>query len=77
MSEYRAPIGDIDFVLNRVCDYPTVAALPGYEHADPATASALLEEAGRFMAQVLAPLNRVGDTEGVQWLSNICKVKAA
>ncbi len=67
MTEYRAPVGDINFTLNHVCDYPTIASLPGNEHADPDTAEGLLEEAGRFMAQVLAPLNPVGDKEGVKW----------
>ena len=41
-----------------------LSKLNGYQHADPATVSTILEEAGRFFSEVMAPLNRVGDTQG-------------
>src|SRR5829696_4211037 len=63
MSEYSAPLDDMRFVLENVVDLAGLAALPGYEHADPETVFGVLEESGRFFAQVFGPLNRVGDTQ--------------
>jgi alkylation response protein AidB-like acyl-CoA dehydrogenase len=51
------------FVLENVVDLAGLAALPGYEHADPDTVAGVLEEAGRLFSQEFAPLNRVGDTQ--------------
>ncbi|MXX00069.1 MAG: acyl-CoA dehydrogenase [Acidimicrobiia bacterium] len=64
MSAYRPPLRDIGFVLEHIVDLEALSKLNGYQHADPATVGALLEEAGRFFSEVVAPLNRVGDLEG-------------
>ncbi len=66
MTEYAAPIADIAFVLNHVVGYPDLAALEQFSHADPDTVVGVLEECGRFMSEVLAPLNRIGDTQGAR-----------
>ncbi|CAN5211415.1 acyl-CoA dehydrogenase [soil metagenome] len=66
MSNYRPPVSDLSFVLEHVVGYPGIAALPGFEHADMETVAGLLEQAGDFMANVVAPTNRVGDTEGAK-----------
>jgi 3-(methylthio)propanoyl-CoA dehydrogenase len=63
MSEYSAPLDDMRFVLDNVVDLAGLAALPGYEHADPETVFGVLEASGRFFAQEFGPLNRVGDTQ--------------
>jgi alkylation response protein AidB-like acyl-CoA dehydrogenase len=52
------------FVLNELAGLAEVAKLPGYGEATPDTVDAILEEAARFAAEVLDPLNRVGDQEG-------------
>jgi 3-(methylthio)propanoyl-CoA dehydrogenase len=62
-SDYTPPLSDIRFVLENVVDLAGLAALPGYEHADPDTVSGVLEEAGRLFSLEFAPLNRVGDTQ--------------
>ena len=64
MSVYRPPLRDIDFVLEHIADLESLSKLNGYQHADPTTVNYLLEEAGRFFSQVVAPLNPVGDAEG-------------
>ncbi len=47
-----------------------VAALPGYEDATPDIVSAILEEAGKFASEVLAPLNWDGDQLGAKWTAD-------
>jgi len=66
MSDFRPPSSDMKFILEHVVGYPDVAALPGFEHADLETVGGLLDEAADFMAKVVAPTNRVGDTVGAQ-----------
>ncbi len=64
MSDFRPPASDIAFILEHVVGYNDLAALPGFEHADFETVVDLLTEAADFMAKVVAPTNRVGDTVG-------------
>jgi len=61
---YVPPLEDHNFALNHVADLESISKLNGYQHADPATVATILEEAGRFFAEVMAPLNRVGDVQG-------------
>jgi alkylation response protein AidB-like acyl-CoA dehydrogenase len=63
MSDYSAPLDDMRFVLENIVDLPALAALPGYEHAEPEMVYGVLEESGRFFSLEFAPLNRVGDTQ--------------
>jgi acyl-CoA dehydrogenase len=64
MVSYVAPIDDHRFALNHVADLERISKLDGYQHADPDTVTSIIEEAGRFFAEVMAPLNRVGDQQG-------------
>ena len=64
MTDYRAPVSDMRFVLEEIADLPKIAALPGYEDATPDLVEAVLEEAGRLASELLAPLNRKGDEVG-------------
>ena len=64
MTDYRAPLNDIHFLLNEVAGLPAISQLPGCEEATPDLVAAVFEEAGKFATGVLAPLNRIGDTQG-------------
>jgi alkylation response protein AidB-like acyl-CoA dehydrogenase len=64
MSEYRAPVKDMRFVMDELAGFKELSQLPAYEDATPDLADAILDEAARFAAEVLSPLNRVGDREG-------------
>jgi alkylation response protein AidB-like acyl-CoA dehydrogenase len=66
MTDYRPPLQAIDFVLNHVVDLTGLASYDAFTHADPVTVRGVLDEAGRFATEVLAPLNRVGDQQGAQ-----------
>jgi 3-(methylthio)propanoyl-CoA dehydrogenase len=61
MSDYTPPLDDIGFVLDEILDLAALAKLPAFEHADPQLVHAALAESGRFAAEVIAPLNHVGD----------------
>src|SRR5438045_8878459 len=67
MSTYRAPLQDMNFVLNELAGLRQIADLPGYEDAAPDTVAAILDEAAKFATDVLDPLNVSGDREGAQW----------
>jgi alkylation response protein AidB-like acyl-CoA dehydrogenase len=69
MSDYKAPLRDMRFVLNEVFQVSRLwARLPGLaEVVDEETASAVLEEAGKISAGIIAPLRRSGDEQGCSW----------
>ncbi|MQY50955.1 acyl-CoA dehydrogenase [Rhodocyclus tenuis] len=70
MSEYVAPLRDIQFVLKELAGLDQVAQLPGYEDATVDLVDAVLDEAAKFAEGVLSPLNIPGDREGAKWSAN-------
>jgi 3-(methylthio)propanoyl-CoA dehydrogenase len=64
MAEYVPPLHDIRFVLEQLVDLDGLSKLEAYAHVDPDTVLGVIEESGRFMAEVIAPLNPVGDAVG-------------
>jgi len=64
MTEFAAPIRDMRFVLNELGLLDQVAELPGCEEVGAELVDAILDEAGKFAGDVLAPLSRVGDLQG-------------
>ncbi len=70
MSDYRAPVKDMRFVMDELAGFKELSQIAAYEEATPDLADAILDEAAKFAGEVLAPLNRVGDKEG-------CKLTAS
>tara|TARA_B100001105_G_scaffold18694_1_gene13592 strand:+ start:4735 stop:6537 length:1803 start_codon:yes stop_codon:yes gene_type:complete len=64
MHDYRPPLGDIRLVLDEISDITAICDLPGFEHVDVETIHGILDEMGRFVAEVVAPVNRIGDEQG-------------
>jgi 3-(methylthio)propanoyl-CoA dehydrogenase len=64
MADYVPPLRDIRFVLEQLVSLDALAKLEAYEHADPDTVFGVIQESGRFMADVVGPLNQVGDSVG-------------
>ena len=65
---YAAPVKDFLFNLEHLAGLAQLSQLPGFEDAGLDTAQAVLEEAAKFNASVLAPLNVVGDRQPSSWL---------
>lgn len=65
MTTYKAPIMDMQFVMNEVLDYQAhYKTIPCGEDATPDTVDAIMLECAKFCEEVLAPLNQVGDEVG-------------
>ncbi|PUB18717.1 acyl-CoA dehydrogenase C-terminal domain-containing protein [Yoonia sediminilitoris] len=63
MPIYNAPTKDLQFVLHDLLNV-SEQDIPGFDDLDRDFTGAVIEEAGRIAAEVLHPLNVVGDTEG-------------
>ncbi len=69
MAEYTAPLRDIRLALQIAAELPALVATGGFGDLSDELADAVLEGAGKFASEVVAPLNRTGDRQGVS-LSN-------
>ena len=67
MSEYKAPLRDMHFVLQELAGLAEVAKLPGYEEINAELVDQILEESAKFASGVLSPLNKPADKEGSKW----------
>lgn len=64
MSAYRAPIKEVSFVAYQLLNYAQLNEIDEFSEATPELVDAIIEEAGKFAADVFAPLNRIGDVVG-------------
>lgn len=71
MTDYQAPLQDMEFLLKQVLKAPAFwqrcNALR--EIIDSETADAVLSEVAKLTQQLIAPLNRIGDEQGCQWIA--------
>src|SRR5277367_2605280 len=67
---YRAPINDMLLALNHGAGLEAAVKAGHYGDFDGDITAAVLEEAGKFAGDVLAPLNRTGDQKGITLADN-------
>jgi len=63
MADYKAPIQEVSFVINELLNFKQLNAIPDFEEATPELIDAVIEEAGKFAAEVFAPINQIGDQQ--------------
>mgnify|MGYP001253573460 CR=1 FL=1 len=66
MSEYQAPLEEMNFVINRLLDLPNFAAAIDNQDASEDLLQAVLSEANKLAHGVWSPLNYTGDQQGVK-----------
>ena len=65
MPIYNPPLRDMQFVLHELLDVSgALKAMPKHADVDADTINAVLEEGGKFAAEVVFPLNISGDQQG-------------
>jgi hypothetical protein len=65
MPSYSPPLRDMQFVMHEVLKVAdALKEIPRHAETDADTINAVLEEGGKFAAEVIFPLNISGDTEG-------------
>jgi len=64
---YQPPVRDHVFLLRDVLEIDRYSNLPSFADASMDVVEQIIEEAGRFTGEVLAPLNSIGDKQGCKW----------
>ena len=68
MSDYQPRIEEMQFILRQVLKAPAqLNKLPVFAEVDEDLIQQVLDEAGKFVGEVVAPLNRAGDEIGAHW----------
>ena len=68
MNHYTPRTDEMHFLLSSVLNAPAqLQQLPAFGEVDPELMQQVLDEAGKFVGEVIAPLNRDGDEIGAQW----------
>jgi len=66
MTDYNAPVQDMQFVIDEIAGLDSISNLPGFEDATPDLVEAVLEQAGVLANEVFSPLNKPGDEHGTR-----------
>ena len=70
MSEYNHPYKDVDFVIKEIVEFDAFCENAGLEDVNSEFASVILNEAAKLGSEVIAPLNKTGDSQGATLTDN-------
>jgi alkylation response protein AidB-like acyl-CoA dehydrogenase len=76
MADYKAPLKDILFTLDHIVGIEELTAIPAFAEVTADLREAILGEAGKFMGEVLAPLNVSGDQQGSELKNDVVQTPA-
>ena len=65
--QYQVPINEMRFLLFDVLGIDELQSFEKYSEATPDLIVAILEEMGKFVAEVLQPVNKIGDEQGCSY----------
>ena len=63
MTDYNAPIKDMKFVLEELCDLDNLNSFPAFSEVNEELVGQILNESARFTNEVISPLNQLGDKQ--------------
>jgi alkylation response protein AidB-like acyl-CoA dehydrogenase len=63
MADYNAPVKDMRFIFEELCDFEGLNSLPAFADVTPDMVDHILNESARFTGEVVAPLNQSGDQQ--------------
>ena len=64
MSDYNAPVKDMQFIMEHLCGMEELRDFPAFTETTEDLVEAILTESARFTREVVAPLNQSGDQQG-------------
>ena len=70
---YKAPLAEQNFVLETIAELPSLAEFPQFSALADGISETILEQGGELCGEVFAPLNRLGDVEGLVWSADSVK----
>ncbi|MDR2624778.1 MAG: acyl-CoA dehydrogenase family protein, partial [Zoogloeaceae bacterium] len=76
MSTYAAPLNDMRFLMNEIAGLKDILSLPAYaDTVDADTVDSILEEAAKFAAEQIDPINIIGDRkQSPKWDNGVVTV---
>jgi alkylation response protein AidB-like acyl-CoA dehydrogenase len=63
MSTYAAPLKDMRFLMNEIAGLKEILGFPDFAELDADTVDSILEEAAKFAAEQIDPINIIGDRQ--------------
>ena len=71
VTNYVVPLREMLFAMQELGGLDAVLAQPANQELSPDVVEAILDEAGKFAAHVLAPINQQGGVQGCRWQDGV------